>query len=152
MNCFHCGKPADCIDGWQVPSCWSCVYENPGADVEYLIQKANELCLQHWGVLFTGKVRMSKRRWTRSFALYYPSSETIAFCLWTNHRLPLDKVHEYLLHELVHWRLHTTGQPYQDHDEAFIRECLRVGASINFGEPKVEKVLDKIRREAEVLS
>jgi SprT-like protein len=38
-----------------------------------------------------------------------------------------------LLHELVHWRLFTLKLPFDDVNDEFIAECLRVGAPLSGG-------------------
>lgn len=44
-----------------------------------------------------------------------------------NRNYSLREVKRILLHELVHWRLHTTGEPWSDSDERFALELIRVG-------------------------
>lgn len=92
---------------------------------------ANEICQRHWGVNYTGTVELVNRDWKRRGACYSPSAKQIRMSRPMNKRLNRDLVIGCLTHELVHWRLHTTGQPYCDTDETFVAECLRVGAPIS---------------------
>lgn len=92
---------------------------------------ANELCRKHWGVDFTGKVVLTNRNWKRRLGCYVPDGKLIRMSRKANGRRTKSDVEYVLVHELVHWRLHTTGQPYDDADPEFITECLRVGAPLS---------------------
>lgn len=92
---------------------------------------ANEMSQRHWGVNYTGTIELFNRDWKRKGASYSPGAKQIRMSRPVNKRLDRDLVIGCLMHELVHWRLHTTDQPYCDTDEAFVAECLRVGAPIS---------------------
>lgn len=92
---------------------------------------ANDLCRKHWGVEYTGTIKLVSRDWKCKGAHYDPNTKEICMSKAKNERIDRDLVIGCLTHELVHWRLHTTGQPYLDTDEEFVAECLRVGAPIS---------------------
>jgi predicted SprT family Zn-dependent metalloprotease len=99
--------------------------------LQELYQKAEELCQRHWNVSYTGKIEITKTRWRRRLGCFLPVFETIRFSEWMNQKLTREEILDTLLHELVHWRLYKTGQPYLDTDATFVQECLRVGAPIS---------------------
>lgn len=96
-----------------------------------LYEIANEICQRHWGVDFVGTISLVSRDWKRKGAHYDPNTQEICMSKLRNKRMGRDLVIGCLTHELVHWRLHTTGQPYHDTDESFVAECLRVGAPLS---------------------
>ncbi|MCD9024380.1 hypothetical protein [Cohnella silvisoli] len=99
--------------------------------LDELYVAANLFCLRNWGVPFTGNIELIKRRWAVYMALYVAERKTIRMSSPTNNELGFVRVIDNLHHELVHWRLHMTGQPYDDCDYEFIAECVRVGASLS---------------------
>ncbi|MDY0410463.1 SprT family zinc-dependent metalloprotease [Paracerasibacillus soli] len=48
-----------------------------------------------------------------------------------NERYSNEEFLNSLLHEMVHWVLHTTGKPFRDDTKEFVEECIRVGASFS---------------------
>lgn len=92
---------------------------------------ANELCRKHWDVDYTGTITLTTRDWKCKGAHYAPKEIEIGMSKPKNIRMGSEKAIGCLLHELVHWRLHTTERPYHDTDEEFVAECLRVGAPIS---------------------
>lgn len=96
-----------------------------------LYKEAYRLCIKWWGVPFTGYIEVKNRRWKRTNAQFSPSTCTIKFCSHKNSRRTKEQITKTLLHELVHWRLYTTGVPYRDNDKEFVKEALRVGASFS---------------------
>jgi SprT-like protein len=108
------------------------------AEQSRLLALANELARRHWGVDYTGSLRLVSREWTCYNAKYrYKRDRTdmslqeIVMSVRTNARRGAASVAGSLLHELVHWRLHTSGLPCSDENDEFIVECLRVGAPIS---------------------
>lgn len=110
------------------------------AEQTRLLALANTLAWRHWGVEYTGALRLTNRNWTRMEACYAwcadladMSVQEIRMSVPVNTRIGEVRAEGNLLHELVHWRLHTTGQPFDDVDDTFIAECLRVGAPLSMG-------------------
>ncbi|ETT64893.1 MULTISPECIES: hypothetical protein [Paenibacillus] len=106
------------------------------AEQSRLLALANELARKHWGVEYTGTLTLTNRYWRRRWAMYryLRNGEPIQDIYMsgpTNGERPEEDVIGSLLHELVHWRLHTLGLPASDIDREFIAECLRVGAPIS---------------------
>jgi predicted SprT family Zn-dependent metalloprotease len=109
--------------------------------VDQLMQHANELSLQHWGVEYTGMIELTNRRWKNINGRYLamvgpeaeliPESRIIVMSRKRNAERSIEEVLGTLLHELVHWRLHSTGVNHRDGHFEFIAECLRVGAPIS---------------------
>lgn len=93
---------------------------------------ANELCRKYWGVDYTGTIELVKRDWKWKGAHYDPEKLSICMSKKKNNRMGAELTVDCLLHELVHWRLHSTGQPYYDEDAEFISEALRIGAIISY--------------------
>lgn len=106
------------------------------AEQERLLGRANELAQFHWGVDYTGTLRLVNRDW-RIYNGYFVRSpeglQEIVMSAQKNAKRPPEDVERTLLHELVHWRQYLVGQPARDTDFEFIAECLRVGASISKG-------------------
>lgn len=107
------------------------------AEQSRLLTLANELARRHWGVEYTGTIRLTRRYWSRMEACYAwshdLSRQEIRMSTAGNVEVGPDATEANLLHELVHWRLHTLGVPFDDVDDEFIAECLRVGAPISEG-------------------
>lgn len=106
------------------------------AEQSRLLALANELAQRHWGVDYTGTLRLVNRHWRRQWAYFQYKRkgepvQDIVMSAPTNAERSEEDVVGSLLHELVHWRLHTLGHPASDTDKEFIAECLRVGAPIS---------------------
>lgn len=108
------------------------------AEQTRLLALANELARKHWGVDYTGTLRLVNREWTCCNAKFRhkrdrtdTSLQEIVMSAQTNARRGAEDVAGSLLHELAHWRLYTEGRPCSDMDYEFIAECLRVGAPIS---------------------
>jgi Zn-dependent peptidase ImmA (M78 family) len=109
--------------------------------VDQLLIHANELSQKHWGVDYTGAIELTNRHWKNFNGKYICTMldfknpparhKIIAMSKKRNAERTDAEVLGTLLHELVHWRLHTTGVPYRDSNPEFIKECLRVGAPIS---------------------
>lgn len=102
------------------------------AEQARLLALANELARKHWGVGYTGTLRLTARNWIRRGASFAWNTETglqeVRMSAPVNERLGPEATAGYLLHELVHWRLYTIGENFSDGDAEFVAECLRVGA------------------------
>lgn len=105
------------------------------AEQERLLKRAKELAQQHWGVEYTGTLRLLTYRWARRQAAFAfrtdGSVQEIRMSAPTNERLTAEEVEGNLLHELVHWRLWSLGIPCGDEEREFVVEAIRVGASIS---------------------
>lgn len=114
---------------------------------------ANELARKHWGVDYTGTLRLTRRNWRCQNAAFAFNNQTglreIRMSLPVNTRLSAQDVTANLLHELVHWRLLTLGLPCSDEDGEFIAECLRVGAPISGAASAVRAYEGYIKRQKE---
>jgi hypothetical protein len=106
---------------------------NGNLTLDELYAAANEMCRKHWGVDYTGTIRLTNAKW-KAYDAYFRSSvddvsiREIRMSRVVNARLTRDEVLANLLHELVHWRLCTLCLPFDDGSPEFVRECLRVGA------------------------
>jgi len=97
---------------------------------------AEEMCQRWWNVSFTGEIAIVNYRWTRMRGQFRywrnePGCTLIRLSSKMNDTRTREEVLGTLLHELVHWRLYTTGRPCSDRDFEFVAECLRVGAPIS---------------------
>ncbi|GAA0840677.1 hypothetical protein [Brevibacillus reuszeri] len=105
------------------------------AEQERLMTIANELARKHWGIDYAGTLTLVDRPWRAYNGRYFwradHSRQEIRMSVRRNAERTPEDVERTLLHELVHWRLQTTGIPHRDTDYEFIAECLRVGASIS---------------------
>jgi hypothetical protein len=115
-----------------------------------LYAEASRLSLRWWGVEYDGSIEIVNRRWKRCRAYiqikpvdiydysnvkngdYRNGTEyTIKFSRHKNSERSREEIYDTLLHELVHWRLHSTGKRYRDDSREFVEECERVGASFS---------------------
>lgn len=107
----------------------------PQTDSKALYTFAKEQALLHWNRDFDIEIELVKTLWRRTNGMYIRNVETgrnwIRMSQKTNAMRSWDEVKGTLLHELVHWHLHTSGIPHRDRDIEFARECLRVGAPIS---------------------
>lgn len=109
----------------------------PEVTLEWLEKQAKQLVKKHWNIgeipriiLVTRQDHLSIERkldWD-SYAGYYCSNiKTVVLNNENNKNYTVRQINRILLHELCHWRLHVTGQPWNDSDEQFARELIRVG-------------------------
>jgi predicted SprT family Zn-dependent metalloprotease len=104
-------------------------------DEQYLRKMAEYYARKYWGVKLTCPIVFVNREWKSTYAYFQCNKETreckIVMSHKVNERRPITDVLATLKHELAHWYLWSTGKPHDDDDEEFIRECLRIGASIS---------------------
>jgi len=109
--------------------------------LEELYEEAKRLSFKYWGVAYDGEIKLVNRKWSsyngyiRATNVCDKDGNIVGF---KNYEIVLSKkrnaehdrdwIAGILLHELVHWRLMDTGKPFRDHEEEFVKECLRVGA------------------------
>ncbi|OME55500.1 hypothetical protein BSK59_13570 [Paenibacillus odorifer] len=104
---------------------------NAGISLEELYTYAKYKSEEFWCREFTGKIMFVKTYWNRQLGVFFPDSETIKFSEYMNGTQTKEKIFDTLVHELVHWHLHTSGKKYRDEDFEFIEECLRVGCGLS---------------------
>ncbi|WP_427050442.1 hypothetical protein [Paenibacillus sp. TC-CSREp1] len=125
------------------------------AEQERLLKRANELAQLHWGVDYTGTLRLLTRKWARreaAFAFMTDGSvQEIRMSAPTNERLIPEEIEANLLHELVHWRLWSLGLPFGDEDREFVAEAIRVGAAISHAK-RAREAYERYLEEAEVVA
>jgi predicted SprT family Zn-dependent metalloprotease len=113
----------------------TCTCSKSGWDQHMIMTLLQRLSYLHWGVEYQGNVEIVKRRWkwTRAQFVYDRKSDYMAVRVSEPllKEMPPSQTQGFLLHELVHWRLYTTGQPFHDTDTEFVKECLRVGAPLS---------------------
>lgn len=113
--------------------------------LEELYEQANILCQKHWGVNYTGGIELVKQDWERRNGVFIYDHDTeerfIRMSAPRNSIRAKDEVLKSLLHELVHWRLHSQNLPARDDDKEFILEAIRVGASISLTKKAQEAFL-----------
>lgn len=107
----------------------------PQIDLQALYDFAKEQAQLHWQREFDIEIELVDRFWRSTNGMYVNNLETghkyIRMSKKRNMMRSWDRVKGTLLHELVHWHLNTTGQPYSDDDIEFAQECMRVGAPIS---------------------
>lgn len=120
------------------------------AEQARLFSIANDLARKHWGVDYTGTLVLVNRPWRRMWACFRYNDETglqeIRMSAHENAARAEEDVLDSLLHELVHWRLHTLGLPARDTDDEFITECLRVGAALSHATSAQEAYLSYVQK------
>ena len=120
----------------------------PQTDLNTLYSFAKEQALLHWNREFDIEIELVNTPWRRTRGMYIQNIETgrnwIRMSRKTNTTRSWEDVKGTLLHELVHWHLHTSDMPYRDRDIEFARECLRVGAPIS-GSKIARKTADGIK-------
>ncbi|WP_340028933.1 hypothetical protein MHB71_04780 [Paenibacillus sp. FSL H7-0940] len=125
------------------------------AEQERLLKRANELAQLHWGVDYTGTLRLQTRKWARKEAAFAymtdGSVQEIRMSAPTNARLTPEEVEANLLHELVHWRLWSLGIPCGDEEREFVAEAIRVGASISHAK-RAREAYERYLEEAGVIA
>lgn len=102
---------------------------------EDLVNYAMRFAKEHWDREFDIRIELVNRDWRRKLASYHFNSKTgdkfIRMSKIVNERYSNEEVLNSLLHEMVHWVLHTTGKPFRDDTKEFVEECIRVGASFS---------------------
>lgn len=104
--------------------------------LDELKQAADTFCQKHWGVPYTGEIKLVSRDWKWKNGHFEtkrsdPSYQVIVFSKRKNSRRTKEEILGTLLHELVHWRLHVLGVPNHDTDQEFVEEAIRIGAPIS---------------------
>lgn len=109
----------------------------PEVTLEWLKTQAKQLVKKHWDITDIPTIRLATRQdeitierkldWNNYSGYYCSDIKTVVMNNENYNKYTLRGVKRILLHELVHWRLHTTGQPWRDSDERFARELIRVG-------------------------
>lgn len=104
----------------------------PQIDLNALYTYAKEQAMLHWHREFDIEIELVDTKWSRTNGMYIYDLETgqkwIRMSKKRNQIRTWDNVKGTLLHELVHWHLHTSGIPHRDSDIEFARECIRAGA------------------------
>lgn len=105
-------------------------------ELRQLYDYAADQSLKWWGRKFNIEIKLVNTKWRRMLACYEYSKNNeyppvIKMSTAINKTLSKERVEKYLLHEMVHWHLHTNEIPFKDTDETFIKECLRVGAALS---------------------
>lgn len=102
---------------------------------KFYIKQAEIIAEEFWGVEMTCPIEFVNRKWKRlnaKFSIHYDTGE---HWITLNHKVHEEiGVNEYLRtlkHEMVHWYLWSIGEPHSDGDAEFVRECIRIGASIS---------------------
>ena len=107
----------------------------PQIDLKALYAYAKEQAQLHWQREFDIEIELVDRKWSATGGMYIHNTETgrnwIRMSKVMNKARTWEQVQATLLHELVHWHMHTSGLPYRDDDVEFAMECLRVGAKIS---------------------
>ena len=107
----------------------------PQIDLKALYAFAKEQAQLHWQREFDIEIELVDRKWSATGGMYIRNTETgrkwIRMSKLMNKARTWEQVQATLLHEMVHWHMHTSGLPYHDEDVDFAMECLRVGASIS---------------------
>lgn len=103
----------------------------PNVTIDWLNNHAKILVRKHWGLNHIPEIVIDLDRdsldWDNYVGYYCSDIETIVFSSQVNARKTERAIKRTLLHELVHWYLHTTGQKFLDSDARFARELIRVG-------------------------
>ncbi|MEG0380335.1 MAG: hypothetical protein RR603_01395 [Kurthia sp.] len=122
-------------------------------ELQELYDYAKEQSYKWWGCEFDIQIKLTSANWRSRGACYtfYTDNSKPPFIKMSsvvNARRTKREVFEDLLHELVHWHLHTSGSPFDDTDETFILECLRVGAPISntkIAQKALKKTLNNLK-------
>lgn len=123
----------------------------PQIDLIALYTYAKEQASLCWHRKFDIEIEIVETKWSRTNGMYICNLETGR--KWIRMSKPVNKSRSWndvkgtLLHELVHWHLHTSGIPHRDGDIEFAKECIRVGAPFSGS-----KVAQKTARKAKLLS
>jgi hypothetical protein len=106
-------------------------------------------CRELWDIDFDIPIVFVNREWKRKGAsIRVDTSSVPLHPIEIRFSKPLvkkwsrEKTYKLLLHELVHWYLIKTRQPFEDDHEVFIRECLKVNAPLS----KSNKVKEAVKR------
>ncbi|MFF5993689.1 hypothetical protein AAGS61_02890 [Lysinibacillus sp. KU-BSD001] len=105
-------------------------------ELQDLYDYAKEQSYRWWNRKFDIQIVLTSADWRRQNGCYIHYTDNsrppfIKMSAVKNARRSKEEVYKTLLHELVHWHMHTSGLPCKDTDEDFVRECIRVGAPIS---------------------
>lgn len=126
-------------------------------ELRELYDYASKFCRKWWDVDFTDEIRLVDRQWRRRWAYFRVdwrghSREdailTIVMSRKVNYELGREKIFGTLKHELVHWYLFRSNQPFRDDTPEFVRECLHVGAPFS-GTKKAQEAVRVYGKEAQ---
>lgn len=115
---------------------------------EFYREEAKRIAAEYWDVELTCPINFVNRKWKRMNACLRIYGDTGECEIVLNHKrheeLGVDEYLPILKHELVHWYLWTNGEPCDDDDPEFIRECFRIGASFSYTQ-RAQKALKKYK-------
>lgn len=114
-------------------------------NLEDLILFAKRKSFELWKRDFDIEILLVNTRWKRMKGCYVVNFKTgVNYIKMSKHRnseFTESEVYDTLLHEMVHWHLHTSGKPFGDGDKEFVEEILRVGSSFS-GTNKAKKAAE----------
>jgi SprT-like protein len=96
-----------------------------------LYRFARENSMEYWQREFDIEIELVTYNWKRtngSYNRYSDGRKVIRMSKIRNQYRSSEQVFSTLLHEMVHWHLHTSGIPHRDTDKEFIAEIKRVGS------------------------
>ncbi|RXZ78078.1 hypothetical protein EBB07_28915 [Paenibacillaceae bacterium] len=109
----------------------------PEITIDWLQKQAKQLVKKHWSISEIPVILLATRNdsisieraldWDNYGGYYCSDIKSVLMNNENNVNYTLQGVKRILLHELVHWRLHVTGEEWHDSDERFARELIRVG-------------------------
>lgn len=121
---------------------------------EYYRKQAEEIAREYWDVEMTCPIVWVNREWKRMNACFRVWRDTDKCEIRLNHgvrdEMGDDEYLPILKHEMAHWYLWSTGQPYGDGDPEFVRECLRIGGALS-ATKKAQRAHERVREEAELI-
>ena len=118
--------------------------------LEELYNYAKSKAIELWNREFDIEIKVTNANWSRWLGYYTFNRATnkgyIKMSLRVNSRYSKEEVYGTLLHEMVHWHLHTSNKPFRDSDVEFALECLRVGApfSSTIAARKAKELAEKV--------
>ena len=116
-------------------------------ELQQLYFYAKVQAMRWWNRKFDIEIKLTDARWRTQLGCYTYSVDNsiqpyIKMSTAVNTRLSEEEKFGTLMHEMVHWHLQTSGLPFRDTDEAFVLECMRVGAPFS-GAKNAKKAASK---------
>ncbi|MCP1159383.1 protein sprT [Bacillus infantis] len=112
-------------------------------NINWVNEKIEEIITNYWDIKIRPKVIFDPDEpLERPFYGAYDSNlEVIIFRSEFLILKDVNIIEKYLAHELCHWYLHQTGEPFRDKDIRFAKEIIRLGLdeTVNFHNPEAKE-------------
>jgi SprT-like protein len=116
-------------------------------DIEWIKNTMKKIVEHNWGINIVPWLCVDPNEplERENYGSYDPALRTVIFRSEFLSLLSIDRIERVIAHELCHWYLHVTGEPFYDHDVRFAKEIIKLGLddTINIHNPTAKEAYEK---------